>query len=75
MDALLSDGHSAQLLLPDRESRTEISIPRFVGCQVWPASSVRNTPAAEIAMKIRSGLPGSRTMVCSAMPPAPGCQR
>src|ERR1017187_5541439 len=48
--------------------------PRFMGRQVWPASSVRNTPAAEIAMNIRLGSLGSRMMVCRHIPPAPGCQ-
>ena len=27
--------------------------PRLIGCHVWPASSVRNAPAAEMAMKMR----------------------
>ena len=30
--------------------------PRFIGRQVSPASSERNTPAAEIATNIRSGV-------------------
>src|SRR5437773_1422175 len=42
-------------------------LPRF------SPSSVRNAPAAEIAMEIRSGLFGSRRMVCKHIPPAPGC--
>src|SRR4029077_587114 len=47
--------------------------PRLIGCQVLPPSSVRNAPAAEIAIQIRCGLLGSRMMVCRHMPPAPGC--
>ena len=47
--------------------------PRLIGFQVSPPSSVRNAPAAEIAMKIRSGFLGSRMMVCRHIPPAPGC--
>src|ERR1700682_6449652 len=47
--------------------------PRFTGCHVLPASSVLNAPAAEMAMKMRSGLLGSRMIVCRHMPPAPGC--
>src|SRR6185295_19242896 len=39
-----------------------------------PASSERKAPAAEMAMKIRWGFLGSRMMVCSPSPPAPGCQ-
>src|SRR5437879_6155129 len=46
--------------------------PRFIGRHVLPASSVRNTPAAEMAMKIRSGWLGSSRIVCKPMPPAPG---
>src|SRR5207237_9181727 len=34
-----------------------------------------NTPAAEMATKIRSGLLGSCTIVCRHIPPAPGCHR
>jgi hypothetical protein len=49
--------------------------PWLIGVQLWPPSSVRNAPAAEIAMKIRSGFEGSMTMVCRHSPPAPGCQR
>ena len=30
--------------------------PRLIGRQVWPASSLRNAPAAEMATKMRSGL-------------------
>ncbi len=48
--------------------------PRFMGCHVLPASSLRNTPAAEMAMKMRSGWLGSSTIVCRHRPPAPGCQ-
>ena len=47
--------------------------PRLIGFQVLPPSSVRNAPAAEMAMKIRSGLLGSRMIVCRHIPPAPGC--
>ena len=47
--------------------------PLLIGFQVLPPSSVRNAPAAEIAMYIRSGLLGSRMMVCRHIPPAPGC--
>src|SRR2546425_324095 len=46
--------------------------PRFTGRQVLPASSVRNTPAAEMAMNMRWGFFGSRSIVCRHMPPAPG---
>ncbi len=45
-----------------------------MGFQVLPPSSVRKAPAAEMAMKMRSGSVGSRRMVCRHMPPAPGCQ-
>src|SRR6267142_1748577 len=48
--------------------------PRFAGRHVLPASSVRKTPAAEMAMNIRSVLVGSMTMVCRQRPPAPGAQ-
>src|SRR5712664_1583518 len=47
--------------------------PRLIGRQVFPASSLRNAPAAEMATNIRSGLLGSRTIVCKHIPPAPGC--
>jgi hypothetical protein len=46
--------------------------PWLIGRQVLPPSSVRNVPAAEIAVKMRSGLVGSSTIVCRHMPPAPG---
>ena len=49
--------------------------PRLIGFQVLPPSSVRNAPAAEMAMKIRFGLLGSSRIVCRHIPPAPGCQR
>src|SRR5579883_203210 len=49
--------------------------PRLIGFQVAPQSSVRNAPAAEIAMYMRPAFDGSITMVCSPIPPAPGCQR
>jgi hypothetical protein len=48
--------------------------PRFIGRHVWPASSLRNTPAAEMAMTIRPGWRGSSRIVCRHIPPAPGCQ-
>src|SRR5579884_1849607 len=48
--------------------------PRVMGFQVLPPSSVRNAPAAEIAMKMRWGLLGSWMIVCRHRPPAPGCQ-
>ena len=48
--------------------------PWFTGRQVWPASSDRNAPAAEIAVNMRPGLDASRMIVCRHMPPAPGCQ-
>src|SRR5262249_4518204 len=47
--------------------------PRFFGDHVWPASSVQNTPAAEMAMNTRRGFFGSRMIVCRPIPPAPGC--
>src|SRR5581483_605368 len=47
--------------------------PLFIGFQVTPPSSVRNAPAAEMAIHIRFGLLGSRITVCKHMPPAPGC--
>ena len=67
-----------------RELSTTMAIVRImntllkdkqIGRHVVPASSVRNVPAAEIAMKIRLGLLGSNTIVCRHIPPAPGCQR
>src|SRR5690242_4109984 len=48
--------------------------PLLIAFHVAPASSVRNAPAAEMAMYIRLGLLGSRMMVCKPRPPAPGCQ-
>src|SRR5579864_305681 len=47
--------------------------PLLIGFQVAPPSSVRNAPAAEIAMYMRCALVGSRMIVCRHMPPAPGC--
>src|SRR6266480_7771066 len=47
--------------------------PRLIGFHVLPLSSVRNVPAAEIAMEIRFGLFGSRRMVCKHMQQEPGC--
>src|SRR5262249_26697150 len=47
--------------------------PRLMGFQVFPASSVRNAPAAEMAITIRLGLLGSMMTVCRHIPPAPGC--
>ena len=49
--------------------------PLVMGFQVFPPSSLRKAPAAEMAMKMRSGLLGSRIIVCRHMPPAPGCHR
>jgi hypothetical protein len=52
-----------------------VGIGKFVeGFEAAPPSSVRNAPAAEMAMKMRCGFCGSRMMVCRHMPPAPGCQ-
>src|SRR6266478_2877601 len=48
--------------------------PLLIGFHVLPPSSVRNAPAAEIAIKIRFGSLGSRMTVCRHMPPAPGAQ-
>jgi hypothetical protein len=48
--------------------------PRLIGRQVVPPSSVRNAPAAEMAMNIRAGSLGSSRMVWRQRPPAPGCQ-
>src|SRR6266571_5914575 len=47
--------------------------PRLIGFQVFPPSSVRKAPAAEMATYIRRGLLGSSRMVCRHIPPAPGC--
>src|SRR3984885_9346812 len=47
--------------------------PWLIGFHVLPPSSVRNAPAAEIAMYIRSAWLGSRIIVCRHIPPAPGC--
>src|SRR5580692_8046120 len=47
--------------------------PWLIGFQLLPPSSVRNAPAAEIAIYMRLGLLGSRMMVCRHIPPAPGC--
>jgi hypothetical protein len=48
--------------------------PLLIGVQVFPSSSVRKVPAAEIAMYIRPGLVGSSRIVCRPSPPAPGIQ-
>src|SRR5213594_2579680 len=48
--------------------------PRLIARHVLPASSVRNAPAAEMAMIIRFAALGSRRIVCRHSPPAPGCQ-
>src|ERR1700676_1449975 len=48
--------------------------PLLIGFHVCPASSLRNAPAAEMAIYIRSLFFGSSRMVCRHMPPAPGCQ-
>src|SRR5205823_2213968 len=47
--------------------------PWLIGFQVLPPSSVRNAPAAEIAMKMRFGFFGSIRIECRHIPPAPGC--
>src|SRR6202012_5970188 len=47
--------------------------PLLIGFQLLPPSSLRNAPAAEIAITIRSGFVGSRMTVWRHMPPAPGC--
>ncbi len=47
--------------------------PLLIGFQLLPPSSVRNAPADEMAMKMRSRFSGSRMMVCRHSPPAPGC--
>src|SRR5215471_1972723 len=47
--------------------------PLLMGFQVAPLSSVRNAPAADIAMYTRLGSLGSRMTLCKHMPPAPGC--
>src|SRR6185437_14289855 len=44
-----------------------------MGFQLLPPSSVRNAPAADMAIHILWALLGSRIMVCRHMPPAPGC--
>src|SRR5215468_8624439 len=49
------------------------SKPLLIGCHDVPPSSVRNTPAAQIATTIRSGSCGSSMIVCRHIPPAPGC--
>src|SRR5438128_74759 len=49
--------------------------PLLIGVHVAPPSSVRKAPAAEIAMNIRCGFFGSRRIVCSPSPPAPGAQK
>src|SRR5229473_5635030 len=48
--------------------------PLLIGFQDFPPSSLRNAPAAEIAMKIRRASFGSSKIVCRHIPPAPGCQ-
>src|SRR5882724_5109665 len=47
--------------------------PRLIGFHVLPASSLRNAPAAEIAMNILPLTVGSSRIVCRHIPPAPGC--
>jgi hypothetical protein len=44
-----------------------------MGFQLAPPSSVRNAPAAEMAMNMRSRSVGWWMIVCRHMPPAPGC--
>src|SRR5438067_11895498 len=46
--------------------------PRLIGFQVAPPSSVRNAPAAEIAITICFGFFGLMITMCRHMPPAPG---
>src|SRR6195952_3557880 len=48
--------------------------PWLIGFQVSPPSSVRNAPAAEMAITIRFSFCGSITIVCKHIPPAPGAQ-
>src|SRR6267142_2532 len=48
--------------------------PLLMGFQDFPPSSLRNAPAAEMAIKIRPGFLGSSKIVCRHIPPAPGCQ-
>ena len=48
--------------------------PRLIGRQVDPPSSVRNTPAAEMAMKMRWDGWVQQNRV-QAQPPSPGCHR
>src|SRR5204862_1210353 len=47
--------------------------PWLIGFQLLPPSSVRNAPAAEIAMKMRFGFFGSIRVECRNIPPAEGC--
>src|SRR5262249_2647715 len=49
--------------------------PRLIGRHVWPESSVRKTPAEEMATNIRLGSLGSKRTVCRHSPPAPDIQR
>src|SRR5262245_36230728 len=46
--------------------------PLLIGFQFLPPSSVRNAPAAEMAMYMRLGFFGSMQIVWSPSPPAPG---
>src|SRR6476660_6086139 len=46
--------------------------PWLIGVHVLPLSSLRNDPADEMAVMIRSLLVGSRMIVCRHRPPAPG---
>ena len=49
--------------------------PRLIGRHVVPASSLRNTPAAEMAMKIRPGMARVEQDRVQAHPARrPGCQ-
>src|SRR5208283_55140 len=48
--------------------------PRLIGSQLSPPSSVRNAPAADMAMNMRCEFDGSSRTECRHMPPAPGCQ-
>ena len=60
--------------LRSRVGNIERMQPAIDRLPCFPASSVRNAPADEIAMKMRSGLSGSRRIVCRHIPPAPGGQ-
>src|SRR5678815_5051786 len=46
--------------------------PWLIAFQLSPPLSVRNAPAADIAMNMRLASDGSRMIVCRQRPPAPG---